>query len=436
MRQRIEAISPETGKRLPRLGVGAIFKDEKPYVIEWLAHHRLLGVERFFVADNQSTDGTTELLEALQACGFLACHRFPSPEGRGPQLPAYRMLLETHGHEVEWLAFIDADEFIWPMGEEDSLPAFLQQLAERRPQMGALVLNWASYGSDGQLHQAPGLVVERFTRHAPRDHFANVPVKTVFRPGDFEGFTCSHNVQLAPGRSHLHADGQPRQTHPDYLDIPEKRYIRSERVCWEGFRINHYVIKSYQEFAQRKRRKGRVFVPRPLGQSYFLWHDNNDQHTPVAPGHLERLRAEMARIEAALTAVGWVDGDRDAGACESLRPPFGGRVGRVIRTDAGLHLRGWCQAWHHAHVQGLVAVVNGQVHRVPLFEPAPLLAAHQPAPALKGPQKYLNPQAPEGSGFRAFVPLDPAVVIGTLDIAGLLPDGGLTEPLEQDAPAS
>ncbi|MDT4872414.1 hypothetical protein FQZ97_1075960 [compost metagenome] len=100
----------------------------------------------------------------------------------------------------------------------------------------------------------------------------------------------------------------------------------------------------------------------------------------------------------------------------------------------GLLIRGWCHAWRGHPIGKLVAVINGQTHAVQRFEPAPLLDAHKPGLELKGPQKYLNPQAPEGSGFQAFVPLDPGVRIDALEVAGLTDDGVMTEPLERDPP--
>lgn len=38
------------------LSIGAIFKDEAPYLAEWIEFHRLVGVEHFFLYDNLSTD--------------------------------------------------------------------------------------------------------------------------------------------------------------------------------------------------------------------------------------------------------------------------------------------------------------------------------------------------------------------------------------------
>ena len=60
------AIGGDGGLRSPgRLAVAALFKNEGPYVHDWVAHQRALEVERFFLADNSSTDETTATLAAL-----------------------------------------------------------------------------------------------------------------------------------------------------------------------------------------------------------------------------------------------------------------------------------------------------------------------------------------------------------------------------------
>jgi hypothetical protein len=197
--------------------------------------------------------------------------------------------------------------------------------------------------------------------------------------------------------------------------------------------VNHYVVKSYQEFEQRKRRKGRAFVPRPLRQDYFLWHENHEVQTLPDPAYLARLHAEIDRIERVLKESGW--SDPPAGAAGHVRLPLGGRVCIVERVAQGLLIRGWYQTWHGHRIGQWVALVNGQEHVIERFEPAPLLDTHRPRPDGKGPQVYLNPQAPDGSGFQAFVPLDPDLVVDTFDVVGVTEEGLLTEPLEQDPPA-
>jgi hypothetical protein len=42
---------------LGKLAGFAIFKDEAPYLLEWIAFHKMIGVALFVLYDNGSTDG-------------------------------------------------------------------------------------------------------------------------------------------------------------------------------------------------------------------------------------------------------------------------------------------------------------------------------------------------------------------------------------------
>ena len=45
------------------LAVVAIFKNEAPYLCEWLGYHLLAGVEHFYLYDNDSSDNCDEIIE-------------------------------------------------------------------------------------------------------------------------------------------------------------------------------------------------------------------------------------------------------------------------------------------------------------------------------------------------------------------------------------
>ena len=44
------------------LSIGAVFKDERDYLQEWIDFHRRVGVEHFFLYDNESSDTPEEVL--------------------------------------------------------------------------------------------------------------------------------------------------------------------------------------------------------------------------------------------------------------------------------------------------------------------------------------------------------------------------------------
>lgn len=97
----------------PFLGICAIVRNEGPYIHEWLTYHRAVGVERFTLYDNGSTDNTlTEIARFGHPVDVI-----PWP-GQAQQVPAYRDMLANRRHYAEWVAFIDADEFLTPRGDD------------------------------------------------------------------------------------------------------------------------------------------------------------------------------------------------------------------------------------------------------------------------------------------------------------------------------
>lgn len=322
---------------LPRFGIGAIFRNEAPYVTEWVAHHRLMGFQDIFVADNDSDDGTWELLQALEKLGYLKCFRFPNPEGKRPQLPAYDQVMHRFGKDVDWMAFIDADEFVWPTnGERTAIPSLAGLAA--RPEVGAIILNWAIHGSSGHTNHAAGLVTERFQRCAPRTMAINQHYKTVLRTAAWSGaFKNPHELRLEPPWQTTHATGAPVVPHPRHA------VGHSGEVVWEILRLNHYAVKSRQEFDERKRPKGRVSHPGERLETYFTNHDRNDAPAPVPEWSRKRLATEVARMEAKLRKAGHTPPERPT-AAPVLAPPFEGVQGRLdeVQLDDGqLVLRGW-----------------------------------------------------------------------------------------------
>jgi glycosyltransferase involved in cell wall biosynthesis len=91
-----------------------------------LRHHRALGVHRFFVVDNGSTDGTLDLL-----ANETDVHVFTTAEsyaGSHWGVAWMNAMLDAFG-DGHWTLTIDADEqFIYPHYEELGLPLFCRYL--------------------------------------------------------------------------------------------------------------------------------------------------------------------------------------------------------------------------------------------------------------------------------------------------------------------
>lgn len=239
------------------LAICAIAKNEGPYLQEWIEYHHLLGVEKFYLYDNESTDNTTEVLKPYIEKGLVEYIFFP---GMKMQLKAYLDCVRKHKHHTHYLGFIDIDEFIVPI-KHKTIPDYLQSLGK----ISAVQINWVVYGSGGAKTRTPGFVIERFVNHSLLADTLNQHVKTIANPRRIIWFFSAHRPLIILGKV---VDGDGKRIKESFWTRP----ITSNQI-----RINHYAIKSYEEFLE-KRSRGRARFNRLRGLGYFDKYDKNEIH--------------------------------------------------------------------------------------------------------------------------------------------------------------
>lgn len=165
--------------------VVAIFKDEAPYLAEWIQFHRLQGFDRFLLFDNDSSDNGGEIARLHGA------EVVPWP-GRLQQLPAYQHALDILPYG-EWTAFIDIDEYLWcPNGETviDKIEHMYGLIVWW--QLDALGVPWMMFGSNNHLYRPPGLTIDAYVR---REAGINQHVKQILRIGSARRFLDPHHTE-------------------------------------------------------------------------------------------------------------------------------------------------------------------------------------------------------------------------------------------------
>jgi len=239
------------------LTVCAIAKNEGPYFQEWIEWHKNLGVEKFYVYDNESTDNTKDVLAPYIESGLVEYVFFP---GKKKQLAAYHDCMEKRRLEAHWIAMIDIDEFIVPI-KDKTIPDFLKRFEN----FSAVEINWLIYGSGGAKEKEAGGVMERFKHHSLPNHKLNRRIKSIVNPRKVLMFIGCHDAVRISGCAAT-PDGEPIR----------ERY-RDREPQQETIRINHYAVKSYAEFLEKRTRgKATSNAMRPLRLRYFDSFDLND----------------------------------------------------------------------------------------------------------------------------------------------------------------
>jgi len=237
------------------LAVCAIAKNESPYFQEWIEWHRSVGVEKFFIYDNDSSDDTKEILAPYVEAGFVEYVFF---SGKKQQLPAYDDCLNKNRLDVRWIAVIDLDEYIIPI-KDKTIPEFLKRFEN----FSAVEINWLIYGSGGAKKKETGGVMERFKFHSVPNHILNRHVKTIVDPRRVFSFVGCHEATRISGRT-ADSHGQPI-----------KKNFHDREPQQDIIRINHYAVKSYEEFLD-KRARGRARTLKQRNLDYFDQFELND----------------------------------------------------------------------------------------------------------------------------------------------------------------
>ena len=250
-----------------KLSLLCIIKNEE-YLEEFIIYHRLLGVEHFYIYDNESSFPVNERLKHYYYHKCCSIIHFP---GSVKQMDAYNHCIQHYGKETDWLLIIDGDEFVLPK-KHNNLIDFINEYND----YSAVALNWINFGSGYHQFKQKGYLIENYTycQKEPDGH-----VKSFCRPCDVKKIYNPHFVILKD-KNELKYKG--------YVD-PLKNKLIFDNVNYYNnktanesigvIQVNHYWGRSYQEFEQKINR-GRAMMgnKRDMPPNYHdIYHFKEDK---------------------------------------------------------------------------------------------------------------------------------------------------------------
>ncbi len=274
-------------------------KNEAPYILEWIAYHRMIGVDTFLIYTNGCTDGTDALLDRLQDLGLVQHRNNDDWQGNSPQQHALdKSLGEPVIQNAEWVIHIDVDEFINVRCGNGTLFDFF----ERVPDATNVAMTWRLFGHNGIETYADELVIDQFDsaapKYCPKPHTA-WGFKTMTKNiGAYEKLSCHRPNKLGetPAQPVKWVNGSGREMTPKYHETGWRSDMRT--IGYDMLQLNHYALRSAESFLIKRQRGRALHVDRSIGLNYWVRMDWGGNKDVTIKRNIPRVRAEMARLMA------------------------------------------------------------------------------------------------------------------------------------------
>ncbi|KIN64750.1 Glycosyl transferase family 2 [Sulfitobacter noctilucicola] len=268
-------------------------KNEAPYIIEWVAYHRAMGVDNFLIYTNDCTDGTDEILGRLMKMGIVEHRNNDNWKGNSPQQHALNNSLnEPLIKNAEWIAHIDVDEFMNVRTGNGTL----DDLFAAVPDATNIAMTWRLFGHNGVTRLQDEFVIDQFDTCAPK--YCPKPhtvwgFKTMFRNiGAYSKISC-HRPNKLDEKFEKKVKWVNGSGHDMTSDAAHNGWRSSKKnVGYDLLQLNHYALRSAESFLIKRQRGRALHVDRSIGINYWIRMDWSDFRDITIKRNIPRLQAE------------------------------------------------------------------------------------------------------------------------------------------------
>lgn len=284
----------------------ACMKNEGPFILEWIAYYRSIGVTQFIILSNDCNDGTDEMLDRLDQMGII--RHLPNPcmienYSKSIQTVALKYAaMQREFRAAEWVLLVDADEFLNLMPGDGTIGALLDTVGE----CDAISFNQVVFGSAGIVSFMDKPVCLQFNRrfefegNEPQNNPLMYGIKTLTRNRpDLFSRIPNHRPSVRKDMSgHVRwLDGSGNPVRSEFLNTHNRSYPvymvrpRGDGGDGAGQRrprafsdvgsthglgyVNHYSLRSLESFIVQSLRGDAVSAAVRRDIEYWRKYDRN-----------------------------------------------------------------------------------------------------------------------------------------------------------------
>ena len=323
----------------PRTLIATCMKDEGPFILEWLAWHKAIGVTDFVVFTNDCTDGSDLLLDRLDEMGEL--RHLPNPASASgssyfqPAALSYVRLMREF-READFFLSIDVDEFLNIRAGDGRLTDLLSAAGP----FDVMSVSENNHGSNQQERFEPGWVTEQFPKHSPETPGrwkAHRGVKSIVRLSDRIAKVRNHRPDIHPETVDvIWLDGSGR-VREELLQDSEMNGFDCRR-SYDLAVLDHFPLRSLESYLMKMFRGDVVVEGKRVSRRYWRTRNQNQNDSVDMSRGISMAREVHKRFENDGRLMAFHDA-----CCEAHRD----RIGKLLTEDDFRERREWilAEAW-------------------------------------------------------------------------------------------
>ncbi len=266
--------------RDPRVFVATCMKDEGPFILEWLAWHRAVGITDFTIFTNDCTDGTDRLLDRLADMGELT--HLPNPALATGDTHFQPAALNYAHHlrgmrEADFFLSMDVDEFVNIRAGGGTITDLLAETGF----FDVLSISEINHGSNQQQSYARGWLKDQFPLHQterPGPFRARRGVKSIVRLSEKVERLRNHRPDMADaGSPVIWRDGSGRPQGTFHADRSQNGH--DVRGSYGLVSLDHFALRSLDSYLVKMFRGDVVITGKQVSQTYWRVRNRNEEAT-------------------------------------------------------------------------------------------------------------------------------------------------------------
>ena len=269
-------------------------RNEAPFILEWVAYHRHIGVTDFLVFSNDCDDGTDKLLDRLQALGVLQHER---NHAGGKKTVQWRALGKANRHPLvtnaDWIFVTDVDEFLCIHAGDGKIT----DLIAACPDADGFAIPWRMFGNAGVVNFSDAPILDQFTKAAPDAllwPWRAVQFKSLYRQNLRYQRLGIHRPQLKEGEppSRWYDGNGALQPAVPGTVVPTllPRYALAQ--------INHYALGAMESFLVKVERGRPNHSKDPIDLAYWVDRNFNTIEDLRILRHRDAVTAQVSELRA------------------------------------------------------------------------------------------------------------------------------------------